>query len=60
VRDWGRRFKQYGIWVVFILFMGVPAFGRYFGMAVYSMLRALDVDLGLVAIGRDGMNILGR
>ena len=57
VRDWGRRFKPYGLFLMVILFIGVPEFGGFFRGAVGGILEMLRVDEDLWRAGLGGMRI---
>lgn len=58
VQEWGRRFAQYGFFILVILFLAVPEFNVFFWRAVLSIVDFLDVDFGLVLKGLRGVSLL--
>jgi Zn-dependent protease len=60
-QDWGRRFAQYGFFILVILFLAVPEFGAFFWKVVLTfVVEVLNVDFGLFLKGLRGVSLLGR
>jgi Zn-dependent protease len=59
LQDWGRRFRQYGFFLLVILMWSSRGFQRFFATAVWGILGLLGVDHELVNIGLAGMRFGG-
>jgi Zn-dependent protease len=59
VRDWGRRFRPYGFFLIVILFFASPGFRGAFQLTVFKILRLLQVDADAFAMGMQGMRLGG-
>jgi Zn-dependent protease len=43
-REWANRFKPYGFFLIIVLFIGVPAFGRTFSNGVGAIIESLGIS----------------
>jgi Zn-dependent protease len=60
VREWGRRFRPYGYFLLIILFIGSRTFQNVFGTLVGTILALLGVDGDMIGQGLQGMTFWRR